>query len=205
VPTLVLGLLLALPVAASAAGAPTITMYPETAGPGSTIEVTGIDFPPSRNVELQLATPDGIVPLASTLASATGDFREIVALPAAAREGTWELAAIGPDGAAAAIAFDTDPEAVAAAAAAAAATGESTAITGSNSGADNVFLLVLALLLGGLAIGAMVAYRQLKDETPPGMGKGDDLIWGSGPASAGPELTASDEPHWKTAPTAPTE
>jgi hypothetical protein len=200
VPGLVLALLLAAPIVAAAAGVPTITMYPETAGPGATIEVTGIDFPPGREVQLMLATPDGTVPLTSALASATGDFREIVALPPTARGGAWQLQAVGGDGAVAGVSFVTDADAAAVAAAAAAAAAAQTTTSGGNSGADNMFLLVLGVLLGAIAIGAMVAYRQFKDTSPPGMGKGDDLIWGSGPLSPGPELTATDEPHWKAHP-----
>ncbi len=59
-------------------------------------------------------------------------------------------------------------------------------------------MLVIAVVLAGVALGAMVVYRQLKDESPPGMGRGDDLIWGGG-SPEGPEQTATDEPHWKSA------
>ncbi len=48
--------LLVAPLAASASsGLPsTVTMYPETAGPGTTVELTGLDFPGDAIVEVEL-------------------------------------------------------------------------------------------------------------------------------------------------------
>lgn len=193
--------LLIAPVAALAqSGAPAISMYPETAGPGSTVEITGIDFPPARVVEVQLATPDGTIALTTATTSPEGDFRRIVALPLGVTEGAWELRATAADGTTSAYPFVTSPDAAAAVAAAASAALASTTSAG-NSGGDIALMLIIAAVLGGLAFGAMLVYRQVKDEAPPGMGKGDDLIWGGGSAEA-PQQTATDEPHWKSNPAA---
>lgn len=192
--------LLVLPLAALAQS-PAISMYPETAGPGSTVEVAGIDFPPERVVEVQLATPDGTVPLTTATTSADGDFRQILALPLGVREGAWELQATAADGATSTFGFVTSPDAaldVAAAEAAAVAP----APTG-NSGGDIALMLIIAVVLGAVAFGGIVVIRHLRDESPPGMGKGDDLIWGGGKAET-PERTATEEPHWKTAEAAAT-
>jgi hypothetical protein len=196
---LALASLLVAPVAVLAqSGASAISMYPETAGPGSTVEITGIDFPPDRVVEVQLATPDGTIPLTSATTSPEGDFRRIVALPLAVTEGAWELQATAADGTTSAYSFVTSPDAAAAAEAAAASAPTTTTSQG-NSGGDIALMLIIAVVLGGLALGAMIVYRQIKDEAPPGMGKGDDLIWGGGSAET-PQQTATDEPYWKSSP-----
>jgi hypothetical protein len=196
--------LLVAPIAVLAQGAPAISMYPETAGPGSTIEITGIDFPPERVVEVQLATPDGTTPLTSATTGPEGDFRQILALPIGLTEGAWELQATAADGTTSRFAFATSPDAgVAAAAAAAAAAGpavEGPATTSGNSSSDIALMLIIAVVLGGVAFGAMFVYRQLRADSPPGMGKGDDLIWGGG-SPDNPAQTATDEPHWKSAET----
>jgi hypothetical protein len=176
-------------------------MYPETARPGSTIELTGAGFPPDHVVDLQLATPDGTTPLATTATGPDGGFRQILALPLSATEGAWEVRATAVDGTSSTLVF-----AVAAASAAAdgapvaapAATVAAEEAPGGNTSGDIAVLLVIAVVLGGVAFGAMVVYRQIKDESPPGMGRGDDLIWGGGSAE-GPAQTATDEPHWKAA------
>ena len=104
--------LLAAPVAVLAqSGAPAISMYPETAGPGSTVEITGIDFPPERVVEVQLATPEGTTPLTTATTTADGDFRQILALPIGITEGAWELQATAADGTTSTFAFVTSPDA----------------------------------------------------------------------------------------------
>ena len=186
--------LLLVPLAALAQS-PAISMYPETAGPGSTVEIAGIDFPPERVVEVQLATPDGTVPLTTATTSPEGDFRQILALPLGVAEGAWELQATAADGATSAFAFMTSPDAAVDAAAAAPATTAATTPSGNSSG-DIALMLIIAVVLGGLAVGGLVVYRQIRDESPPGMGKGDDLIWGGGTAEA-PAQTATEEPHWK--------
>ncbi len=190
--------LLVIPLAAMAqSGAPAISMYPETAGPGSTVEITGIDFPPERVVEVQLATPDGTQPLTTATTGAEGDFRQILTLPLAITEGAWELRATAADGATSTFAFVTSPDAAVDAKPALSAAGSAaTATPEGNSGSDTALMLIIAVVLGGLALGVMVVYRQIRDQSPPGMGKGDDLIWGGG-SPATPQQTATDEPHWK--------
>jgi len=197
--TLTLVSLLAIPLVASAqSGAAVISMYPETAGPGSTVEVTGIDFPSDRVVEVELVTPDGTVPLTTTTTSLEGEFRQIVALPIGATDGGWELQATAADGTTSTYAFVTAPEVEADQVLAADVDTTSTSSTSSNSSGDIALMLIIAVVLGGAVFGGMVVYRQVKDETPPGMGKGDDLIWGGGTAE-GPAQTATDEPYWKAA------
>jgi len=174
----------------------TMSMYPETAGPGSIVEISGIDFPAERVVEVQLSTPDGTVLLTTTTTSASGDFRQVVALPIDAPDGAWELQATAADGTTSAYAFATDSDAAAAVVAPGAAT---SAVPAGNTSGDIALMLIVATVLGAVAFGGMFVYRQIKDESQPGMGKGDDLIWGSGPGVDGPEQTATDEPHWKAA------
>ncbi len=186
--------LLLVPLVATAQS-PAISMYPETAGPGSTVEIAGIDFPPGRVVEVQLATPDGAVPLTTATTSPEGDFRQILALPLGVTEGAWELQATAADGTTSTFGFVTSPDAAVDVAAAEAST--AAAAAGNTSG-DIALMLIVAVVLGGLAVGGMVVYRQIRDESPPGMGKGDDLIWGGGKAET-PEKTATEEPHWKSA------
>jgi hypothetical protein len=198
--TLVSLLLVSLTVLAQS---PAISMYPETAGPGSTVEIAGIDFPPERVVEVQLATPDGTVPLTTATTSPEGDFRQILALPLGVAEGAWELQATAADGTTSSFPFVTSPDAAVDAAAAAQATSAAPAASGNSSG-DIALMLIIAVVLGGLAFGGLVVYRQMRDEAPPGMGKGDDLIWGGGKAET-PAETATEEPHWKAGQTAQTE
>jgi len=189
--------LLFVPLATLAqSGAPAISMYPETAGPGSTVEVTGIDFPPERVVEVQVMTPDGTVPLTTVTTSPEGAFRQIVALPNGAPDGAWELRATSADGTTSTFSFATAADIAAVADLAAdAATTEAPA---GNSGGDIALMLIIGVMLGIVAFAGMVVYRHIKDESPPGMGKGDDLIWGGGTPD-GPAQTATEEPHWKAA------
>ena len=199
--------LLVAPIAVLAQGAPAISMYPETAGPGSTVEITGIDFPPERVVEVQLATPDGTRPLTTATTSPDGDFRQILSLPIGLTGGAWELRVNAADGTTSTFAFLTSPDAAVEAAEAAQAVSAvdaatiTTTTTSGNSGNDIAVMLIIAVVLGGVALGAMVAYRQLRADRLPGMGKGDDLIWGGGSAET-PQQTATDEPHWKDTQTA---
>ena len=185
--------LLVVPLTALAQS-PVITMYPETAGPGSTVEIAGIDFPPDRVVEVQLATPDGTVPLTSATTSPEGDFRQIMALPLGVPEGAWELVATAADGTRSTFGFVTSPDA--AVGAAPAASPAEVQPSAGNTGGDIALLLIIAVVLGGLALGAMIVYRQIRDDAPPGMGKGDDLIWGGGKAET-PAKTATEEPFWQ--------
>jgi len=211
--------LLAIPVTALAqSGLPaTVTMFPEAAGPGATVEVTGLDYPANATVELMVATPAGTVPVATATSGAGGSFRKVVTLPAGVPEGGWQLHAISSDGTNASYGFDTgdataapvlaasevvSEAAVEPIAAAAAATAAS-AVNG-NSFSDGIVLVILGVVLGAVMIGSMFAWRLVHEEGwQPGMGAGEDLIW-SGTSSeatlaATPEATASDEPHWESA------
>lgn len=181
------------------AQAPAISVYPEDPRPGSAVEIVGIGFPAEHVVELELTTPDGTVPLATAATDTEGRFSHMAALPFSATEGAWEVRASAVDGTTSTFGF------TAASDASAAGVVESAPVTGpapveapaGNTSGDIAVLLIIAVVLGGLALGAMVVYRQLKDDSPPGMGKGDDLIWGGGKAET-PVQTATDEPHWKT-------
>lgn len=181
------------------AQSPAISMYPEAARPGSTVEVIGIDFPAEHVVEVQLATPDGTTALATTITDAEGSFAEMVALPFSPTEGAWEIRAAAADGTTSAYGFTTiteDGVASEPVAQPAAAAAPAPAPPG-NTGGDIALMLIIAVVLGGVAFGALVVIRQIRDESPPGMGRGDDLIWGGGSAET-PQQTATEEPHWKS-------
>lgn len=186
------------------AQSPAISMYPEGARPGSTVELVGIGFPAEQVVEVQLKTPDGTMALATTATDFEGTFAKMVALPFSPSEGVWELQATAADGTtstygfAAAVASRTAAEPAAEPVAQPAAEPAPVAAPSGNSSGDIALMLIIAVVLGGVAFGAMVIYRQSKDESPPGMGRGDDLIWGGGSAEA-PQQTATEEPHWKDA------
>lgn len=203
---LAIALVAVLPVAAVAqSGLPaTISMYPATAGPGDTVEVTGLDFPAGMTVVVQLTTPAGKSTLATLATDAEGSFRELVAIPNAATEGAWTLSARSADGQATPRYTFTSGEApVVRTAAASEAVAASAPATGKTT-TDKMVLVLIALVLGVLATAALYAYRLVQeDRGQPGMGTGDDLIW-SGSANAStpetrPEVTAADEPHWKQA------
>ena len=187
--------LLVVPLSALAQSS-AISMYPETAGPGSTVEVSGTGFPSERVVEVQVLTPAGTIPLITATTTREGSFRQIVALPLGVAEGAWELQATAADGTTSSFPFVTSPDVTTAAAPAAAAEA-APAPTGNTSG-DIALMLIIAVVLGGLAFGAMIVYRQLRDDAPPGMGRGDDLIWGGGKAET-PQQTATEQPHWEAA------
>lgn len=195
--------LLVVPTIALAQSTPEISMYPDNARPGSTVELTGTGFPSEHLVDLQLTTPESTTTLASTATDLEGGFRQIVALPLSAPEGTWELRATAVDGTTSTFGFTVVSETAAGdtgaePAAAVVAEPVATEARAGNTSGDIALMLIIAVVLGGAAFGAMVIYRQIKDESPPGMGRGDDLIWGGG-TPEGPEQTATEEPHWKTA------
>ena len=194
--SLVLLLLIPATATAQSGSDARVTMSPEVAGPGDTVLVSGLDFPRDMTVVVQLTTAEGPVTLATVATAPDGSFRERVALPDGVPEGTWTVSARSSDGLAMAghqfLAGDAPP-----AAAGTEMTTEASAGT-SNSTSDNMVLVLMGLLLGAIATGALFAYRLVKEEGPqPGMGSGDDLIWGSGSAAAEPEMTATNEPHWK--------
>src|SRR5687768_3636258 len=100
---------LSFPVAAATAASglpPTIAMNPETAGPGATVEIVGLDFPAEGAIELQVTTTAGPVSLGTTVASEGGYFRQAVTLPLDVEPGFWEVRATGPGGAAAVHIFE---------------------------------------------------------------------------------------------------
>ena len=76
-------------------------MDPPLAGPGQTVEITGLDFPGLEVVELRVVTGSGAVPLVDTVSADSGYFREIVTLPTGIEAGIWELRANALDGSAA--------------------------------------------------------------------------------------------------------
>ena len=99
---------LSVPVAASAASGlpPTIAMNPEAAGPGTVVEIVGLDFPPDGAIELKVTTTAGPVSLGTTVATHGGYFRQAVTLPPEVAPGFWELRATGPGGATAVHIFE---------------------------------------------------------------------------------------------------
>jgi hypothetical protein len=192
------------PIAAVAAsGLPaTITMTPEHAGPGASIEVAGIDFPANAAVEIQLTTVEGAVYLGTATTADGGYFRESVVLPVDATAGTWELRAIGADGADGAVAvhpFQAGQAAVAAEGTTAEAATASAAATGNSTG-DIIVMLVFAVLIAGVGGGIAYVYHQTKHgHEQPGMSVGEDPIWGGASDEPEPALASTDEPVWSTA------
>jgi hypothetical protein len=189
--------LLVTPIAAMAAsGLPaTITMNSESAGPGATVEVTGLDFPANTAVELQLTTADGAAPIGTATTADGGYFREVLTLPANAPAGTWQIEASAPDGSNATLAFTV--------AAAELVSSDAAAVVASegNSLADIVVMIIIAGLIAAVGGGILYVWNQSKvGDAQPGMSTGADPIW-SGQASKGqePEATSTDEPVWKTA------
>lgn len=172
----------------------TVSMNPETADPGATVEVIGLDFPALTVVDVGLTTAAGSGPLVSTVTSQSGWFREVVVLPPELPAGSWDLSAIALDGTAASYAFITGPGAESAPTATEA---EAVSSTG-NSGADIVVMLIIAVLLAAVGGGAAYTWRVLRsDDRQPGMSSGDDPIWsGRGSEQSSVELTAIDEPSW---------
>lgn len=196
---LVLVAVLLTPISAMAASGlpPTITMVPDAAGPGSVVEVSGIDFPARQLVEIQLDSAAGRSDLAVLMTTEEGYFRSFVELPADITAGSWELRATALDGSSAGYAFD----------AASAATVDATGAAGSNveaglsvrrgnSGTDIMVMLVLAALLAAIGGGAAYAWREVRGEhVEPGMAAGSDPIWSlAGSDDTGPELLAPPDP-----------
>ena len=167
---------LSYPLAASAAsGLPaTITMNPENAGPGSVVEVVGLDFPPEGSVALQVTTTAGPVALATTTATSGGYFRQAVTLPTDVESGFWELRATGAGGVTAVHIF----EAGVAAAALDAATQPLATAAAPLIDPNLVVTLVMLLLLIVIVCAAVFVYGVT--HRPPGqkgLPVGDDPIW----------------------------
>jgi hypothetical protein len=200
--------LLVTPIAAMAAsGLPaTVTMNPESAEPGTTVEVTGLDFPVGQPVQLQLTTTAGAIHLGTATTTDGGYFQEAVTLPLDAPAGFWELRATGADGSVAVHIFEAGEVATALVGdAAAAAAGETEeAATSGNSASDIMVMLIFAVLIAGVGGGiGYVWYQSKLGDAQPGMSAGEDPIWSGadGPADNASEAThaATDEPAWGTA------
>jgi len=174
-------------------------MFPESAGPGSTVEVTGIDFPGEQLIELQLDTTAGSSDLALFMSAEGGYFREFVTLPADVPAGAWELRAIALDGSQAAYGFQAVEGVVTDASAPQLMTaGTGLTASSSNSSSDIVVMLVIAVMLAALSGGAAYAWREVHaDGAQPGMGAADDPIWNAiGSDGATRERTTADDPDW---------
>lgn len=185
-------------IATASSGLPaTVTMNPSVAGPGSIVEVTGIDFPDDHVVTIELGTIAGSVDVAVVKTAEGGYFRELVTLPAEVAPGSWELRATAIDGASASHEFQA-VAGVLADASAPLPVAEAGLTSSSNSGTDIMVMLVLAVLLAALGGGAAYAWREAHaDGQQAGMGTGDDPIWaGAGGGGTTLELTASDDPDW---------
>jgi hypothetical protein len=170
--------------AAAASGLPaTITMRPASAGPGSVVEVVGLDFPAEQAVELQLTTTAGPVHLATAMTEAGGYFRQRVTMPRDVEPGFWELRATAANGVAAAQIFEASaPAAVVAPDAEAAGTNEAPVAAGTSSGANLLVMFVLLFTFGAIALAAtFVYYKVHHPEIDPGMSSAEDPIWGGAP------------------------
>lgn len=172
---------------------PTITMTPQAAGPGSQVEVVGLDFPPGGQVDLLLTTTAGPVPLGSTVVEEAGYFRQSVVFPAELAPGFWELRATGPQAAVAVLIFEAlDPSVLASGAIRADASASSDTLvrpTTPSSLIDPnlVVMAVLVLFAVGMAsAGAFIWYQTHRKEGEPGMGAGDDPIWSGARARGNP-------------------
>lgn len=190
--------LMAMPMAASAqSGSPaTLSMQPAAAGPGDTVEVAGLGFPAYMTVVLELTTPVGKSTLQTVATNGDGSFREPVAFPKAASEGAWVLSARSADGRATASHAFPAGTATAGRAAVDRASTEPTSSSGSLT--DKLVLVLVAVMLGALATGALFAWRMVQDDRPlPGMGRRDDVIWSDTTEETASASTATDEPHWK--------
>lgn len=197
--------LLVTPIAATAAsGLPaTVTMNPESAGPGTTVEITGLDFPAGQAVQLQLTTTDGAIHLGTATPEEGGYFRHVVTLPLDAPPGFWELRATGVDGSMAVHVFEAGEVAPALGGEeAVAADGEvAEASTSGNSASDIAVMLVIALLIAGVGGGIWYVWYQSKiGDLQPGMSAGEDPIWSGSDAPAQSaaatesKTVASDDP-----------
>jgi hypothetical protein len=179
-----LAMLLVSPMAALAAsGLPaTITMTPTESGPGSSVEIVGLDFPGSQAIELQLTTTAGPLHLGTATTEEGGYFRHALTLPSDVAPGFWELRATAPDGAVAVHIFEAT---VAGSASAPIAPEAVVSESGGSSfaTADLLVVLVLLLLVGGVGGAAAFVWYQThrRDNVQPGMGAGDDPIWGGSP------------------------
>jgi hypothetical protein len=178
-----LGVIVHVMAASAASGLPpTITMNPGQAGPGSQVEVLGLDFPAATQVELLLTTTAGPVPLGSATTGEGGYFRQVVTFPPEVAPGFWELRASAPGGVVAVTIFEAEVPSAAAGPDAGAQTATTAAAAQASSGTliDPNLVVMLVLLLLVVAVGGaatFVWYQTHRREGEPGMGTGDDPIW----------------------------
>ncbi|CAN5574189.1 hypothetical protein BH24CHL9_BH24CHL9_16110 [soil metagenome] len=185
-PTLLLSVALAVMLHALAASAasglpPTITMSPGQAGPGSEVEVLGLDFPAAVEVDLLLTTTAGPVALGTATTGEGGYFRQPVTFPAEIAPGFWELRATAPGGAIAVTIFEAEaPGAVAGVQGEAMVAAAAESLPSSGALIDPNLAVVLVLILLLVAVGGcatFVWYQTHRREGEPGMSTGDDPIW----------------------------
>ena len=201
IPVLALVALLLTPAAVFAAsGLPaSVAMEPAAAGPGSIVEVTGIDFPAGKLVEVKLGSAADDRDLAILIADENGYFRTFATLPDDVPAGAWVLRAVSLDGTTAGHAFDASTAEVVDASLGLVAGAEASLSGGrGNSSTDILVMLILAVLMAVLGGGAAYAWREVHGATAqPGMGAGDDPIWSvAGASDASLQVTASDAPAW---------
>jgi hypothetical protein len=188
--------LLILSAAASAAAAgsglpPTVSINPAEPAPGTQVQVTGLDFPPSSPIELRLVTDAGVTTLGTVTTTDNGMFAQVVSLPATVVPGYWEMRASGPDRAVAVRLFVPSAAPAGAAPAPDAETttatvpGVAPGLAGTPVPQESPLLpndLIVVVVLLGLAIGIAVAafftWRVThRREGDPNLPQGDDPIW----------------------------
>lgn len=202
-PVLALSLLmlLAIPLAASAQSGEQASIRVRTAAgdDGAGVEVSGLGFPGDTTVVLELVTPAGPYPLATVATDGAGSFRDVLTVPDRVFRAALRLDARSASGSSASYdmaAIEAVQTVAVASAAEPAAGGRVSEQPGAAS--DDAVLVLIAIVLGALATAVLYAYRTFDDERRrPGMGAGDDLIWGGGHERVTPEPTATDEPFWK--------
>jgi hypothetical protein len=178
----------ALPAAARDASGlpPSITLDPLAPGPGASVTVTGLDFPPEGAVELSLVTTDRIIPLGAVESDPDGVFRASVTLPEGHALGVWQVRAVGAGDAAAVRLFRAAEPASASgtgagASGAGSASPASVAARADGSAPPSSDLIVMLILVGlALAIVAALAGAWLvvrRGDGQQGLPSGDDLIW----------------------------
>jgi hypothetical protein len=175
---------------------PAVAVTPDQPGPGAEVEVSGLDFPPEARIELLLITNAGVTPLGEAATSTTGAFRHVITLPQVQVPGWWEIRATGPGDAIAVRLFKpgapvarpvAPPEgSVAEPAAAAAASGNAgpAEVGEPLPSTDLIVMAILGVLLGGIAVVTVVAWRSTRRRGPgpdpvgdPDLPAGDDPIW----------------------------
>lgn len=200
---LAFAMLVALPVVAvGQSGLPaTVSMYPAAAGPGDTVEVTGLDFPPQTTVVLELIAPSGRSTLGTVATGGDGSFRAVVSFPGSAAAGAWTVSGRSADGSVSAgHPFTSGGPAELASGPVTEAVDDPAAAVSSGTTTDKLVLVLIAVVLGAIATAGLYAWRLVSDDrSQPGMGAAEDLIWSGSTGEPAPEMTATDEPYWKQA------